>query len=113
VLISHVVNDYLVPLICIFGVIGNIVNLLVLTRKRLLSSMKRMEMAVNISLVALATSDLLFCVVYLSVALIGDKASSAPGDNLFMLYCATYREPVINILLLSSTWMTVLMAVSR
>jgi len=34
-IISHIVNRYAVPAVCFFGVIGNFLNLIVLTRKRL------------------------------------------------------------------------------
>ena len=33
--ISHVINRYAVPAVCFFGVVGNLLNLIVLTRKRL------------------------------------------------------------------------------
>jgi hypothetical protein len=35
VIVSRVVNGYAVPAVCLFGVAGNLLNLLVLTRKRL------------------------------------------------------------------------------
>lgn len=34
-MIRDVINTYLVPSICVFGVVGNLLNLVVLTRKRL------------------------------------------------------------------------------
>ena len=34
-IISHVVNGYAAPAVCFFGVFGNFLNLMVLTRKRL------------------------------------------------------------------------------
>ena len=34
-IISHVVNGYAVPAVCFLGVVGNFLNIIVLTRKRL------------------------------------------------------------------------------
>jgi hypothetical protein len=62
---EYVVNKIAAPLICTFGIGGNLLNLLVLTRKRLQCSMDRMEKSAHVGLVALALSDLLFCLFYL------------------------------------------------
>lgn len=108
--IRHVVNRYAVPAVCFFGVIGNLLNLVVLTRKRLQRSMKHMERSVNEGLVSLATSDLFLCLVYFISSLYRNKRNF---DSLPELYYRTYEELFINFFLLASTWLTVMMAVSR
>jgi len=40
-LVEGVVNKAVAPAICVFGIIGNLLNLVVLTRKRLQCSMDR------------------------------------------------------------------------
>jgi len=112
-LISLIVGQYLVPFVCLFGIVGNILNLLVLTRKRLLCSMKHMERSVNTGLVALAVSDMMYCTALLLTTFIIDRVTYTPTDNLFALYFSTYKEPLINIFFFNSTWLTVVMAVSR
>src|SRR6218665_202256 len=58
------------PYICVFGIFGNILNLIVLTRKGLKCSMDHMEKSAQMGLVALAVSDMFFCFVYLLTLLI-------------------------------------------
>ena len=61
------------PIVCAFGILGNILNLVVLTRKQLQKSMDRMEKSAHLGLVALALSDMLFCIVALPVPFIPNK----------------------------------------
>ena len=51
--------------LCLIGVSGNILNLLVLTRRRFSSSLNKLESSANYGLIALAISDLCFCVMVL------------------------------------------------
>ena len=51
--------------LCVIGVSGNILNLLVLTRRRFCSSLNNLESSANYGLIALAISDLCFCLVVL------------------------------------------------
>ena len=75
-LVESVVNKALAPAICVFGIIGNLLNLVVLTRKRLQCSMDRMEKSAHVGLVALAVSDMMFCVFYLSTIVVPVKVVS-------------------------------------
>lgn len=54
-----------IPLISAVGIGGNLLNVVVLTRRRLLSTMSQLERSVTHGLTALAVSDLLFCLVVL------------------------------------------------
>lgn len=112
-LIKSVVDDCFVPAICLFGIVGNMLNLFVLTRKQLQCTMKPMERSYNVGLAALAVSDMLFCLVYLFVSIVEQKATYTPRDFALQVYFNTYQEPLINIFLLSSTWLTVVMALGR
>jgi hypothetical protein len=76
VVIEYVVNRIAAPLICTFGICGNLLNLIVLTRKRLQCSMDRMEKSAHVGLVALALSDLFFCLFYLLTLICPLKAVS-------------------------------------
>jgi len=47
--VESVVNKAVAPAICVFGIIGNLLNLVVLTRKRLQCSMDRMEKSFHVT----------------------------------------------------------------
>jgi len=76
VVVDRVVNKLVAPVICVFGIIGNLLNLVVLTRKRLQRHMDYIEKSCNISFVALAVSDMLFCIVYFSTLVVPLKVVS-------------------------------------
>jgi len=46
--LSFLVNDVLSPIVCLFGVVGNALNLVVLTRRRLQHSMDGLERSVQV-----------------------------------------------------------------
>lgn len=114
--LSHNVEDFLngrlIVFICVFGVIGNILNLIVLTRKGLQKTMDRMERSAHYGLVALALSDTLCCLTVLPHAWV-DKTKFAFKQRNFDLYYVIYENGIINTLIMSSTWLTVAMATSR
>ncbi len=98
--------------ICILGVLGNILNLIVLTRKGLQKTMDRMEKSAHYGLVALAISDILFCILVLPHAWV-DKSQFFFASRTFDLYYIVYEHGIINAFIMSSTWLTVAMATSR
>ena len=98
----------MILIICTLGIIGNILNLIVLTRRRLMMSMDRLEKSANYGLIALAISDMGFC----SAALPFVFRSDNPHD-VFTLYYRVYGVGLINLFLMSSTWLIVSMAISR
>lgn len=106
-------NLIALPVTLIFGLFGNILNLVILTRKSLENTMDLMEKSVHLGLVVLAVSDLSFCVVALPRSFLPAKMLYTSDDSLFLLYYQTYYEAVVNIFIMSSTWLTVVMAVGR
>ena len=87
VLVDRVVNKAVAPVICVFGIIGNLLNLVVLTRKRLQTSMDFIEKSSNISFVALAVSDMIFCLVYFSTCVV---RLTSPSSTHSLTYLLTY-----------------------
>jgi len=79
--------------------------------------MDRMEKSANMGLVALAVSDVIVCLVYLLNSVVDDSLNLAVADGsvhrVTLLYFHAYKEPLLNIALLTSTWLTVTMAVGR
>ena len=99
--------------ICVFGVIGNILNIWILTHKGLQSSMGRMEKFAHTGLISLAVSDMMFCVLVLPLSHISvhDYYTTNPYD--FKSLYNQYQNALINTFLLSSTMLTVTMAAGR
>ncbi len=63
-------------------------------------------------LVALAVSDLLFCLAVVPHAWV-DKSKFAFESRGFELYYSAYGDAIVNSFITSSTWLTVAMATSR
>ena len=95
--VSRLVTEVLSPAVCLFGVIGNALNLVVLTRRRLQHSMDGLERSVRFGLVALAVSDAVFCFIYLlATFLLPPRAKYEPHENRAALYFGIYHEVIAN-----------------
>ena len=100
------IKSKLVPTICVVGILGNLLTLVVLAGATA-------ERKVNVWLQALAVSDLLLCVALLPHGLM------AYGDRLiyvslsFQLLYQAYGAAIINNFIMTSTWITVAMSFSR
>lgn len=108
---SRIIYGYVLPVVCIFGIVGNVMNIAILTRRKLTRSFKRLEKAANICLIALALSDFCFC-------LFAFPTSFLPSEDIFptkgfLFYYRMYCTGIINIFILTSTWLTVTMSVER
>ena len=113
VIVRYILDRIGLPVLCAFGILGNCLNVIILTRKQLQQSMDRMEKSVHLGLVALAVSDMLFCVVALPTSFTPATMVYTEDDPFVFLYYFMYKEPFHNIFLLSSTWLTVAMATGR
>ncbi len=98
-----------VPVLSIFGVLGNTLNLVVLTRRRMRVGQDRLGRSANYGLVALAISDLLFCVIVTPYTLIPSRGKR----SLLVMYYKLYGFAAINLFLMISTWLIVVMAIKR
>uniref|UniRef100_A0A0B6ZV07 G-protein coupled receptors family 1 profile domain-containing protein n=1 Tax=Arion vulgaris TaxID=1028688 RepID=A0A0B6ZV07_9EUPU len=108
---SSVINGTVLPVVCVFGVVGNLLNLAILTRRKLQKSFKTLEQAANICLVALAVSDLMFCTcAFLTVFLPSDNIYT---DNSFWLFYGRWNVAIINVFIMESTLLTVAMSLER
>ena len=103
--------EYCLPTACCFGVIGNILNLAILSRKSLQMRMEKLEQCAHSHLIALAFSDLMYCVTLLPRAYMPTFVQSSYISP-WLLY-EVYKGAVFNTFLLISSWLTVAMAVSR
>ena len=115
-LIEEFIYKKLILMVCVFGIAGNLLNLIVLSQKSLTYLMERMEKSVHYGLIALAASDFFSCLTALPSAFYGTGKNAggfAHAGFDFRLVFKLYGSGVINTFMLSSTWLTVTMAVSR
>ncbi|ELT96131.1 hypothetical protein CAPTEDRAFT_208773 [Capitella teleta] len=109
--VYHVLYTYGLPTICICGFLGNVMNLVILAGKRIQTQLRSAERSVNIGLIALAVADLSFCIsAFPSTFLPEDGVFSEKG---FLTYYGCYCAAVINIFIMTSTWLTVTMSSER
>lgn len=105
-----VINNYGLPTVCMFGIVGNILNLTILTRRKLRRSLRTVEQAANLCLIALALSDFMFCLFAFPTTFL---PSDFDTDTGFIIYYWMYSPAIINVFILTSTWLTVTMATER
>ena len=110
--IEDILYTHIITVICLFGIIGNAMNLFVLTRNSLTKTMHTLEKNSHIGLIALSASDFLFCLVVLPQAVSFENRFIYESADFWLIY-HVYRHPVINIFVMCSTWLTVTMATQR
>ena len=98
--------------VCVFGVVGNLLNLLVLSQKGLKRTLGRLEGFSYAGLIALACSDLCFCLCIIPYSQVDVSVEAATTRTFSMLYLA-YSNGLVNVFLTASTWLTVMLAVGR
>jgi len=112
---ANIVEEFLytrvVVAICCFGLLGNAINLVVLSAKRYQTPSGRMQQFARIGLMALAVADSLFCLSILPHAFV-ERDPVTDSVN-FSLVFSAYGEPVINVFAMIGTWLTVAMATGR
>ena len=107
-------------MICLLGIVGNLLILAVLSRRRLLSALDSLERSATHGLLALAGSDLLFCCAVFPYALlppqdgVGDRGPlPVPVSQSATMVYSLYGTATINLLLMCSTWNIVVITTSR
>ena len=100
------------PIISLCGILGNVMNLVILTRKRMVVGMDKLGRTANYGLIALAVSDLLFCLTVFPHAFINKDLLDFGGVPLNKFY-RLYGIATINLFIMISTWLIVSMAVKR
>ncbi|KAK2142247.1 hypothetical protein LSH36_980g00019 [Paralvinella palmiformis] len=98
--------------ISMFGLLGNVLMLSFLSRKRLSLSGEGADRTVHNGLTALAVSDLLFCLILVPYGFVKNDRFAFASRNFHLIY-VTYSTAFVNFFILTSTWLTVVMASSR
>lgn len=109
---EEVLSTKVIGAVCVLGLLGNTLNLLVLTHRSIKASMERLERSAHRGMVALATSDLCLCLVLLPHAFVDRNVADARSVTFDLVY-TVYGVGVINTFIMTSTWLTVYMALSR
>src|SRR6218665_424840 len=109
-------STIVIPAIFAFGVIGNLLNLILFVhRSRSRRRLEALERAAFAGLVALALSDMLFCVVGIPPAFLPTTNPNWPPDLGVKLgyYYRMYKEGFHNLFLFTSTWIIVVISAER
>ena len=109
--VYSVLYGYGLPTICICGFLGNVMNLIIMGGKRTQRSLRKTERAANVGLISLAVADMMFCLTaFPSTFLPQNLEFKTKG---FLIYYGSYCAAIINIFIMTSTWITVTMATER
>ena len=109
--ITYYAMDIGVPTICAFGMIGNVLNFMVLTREKISHSLTKMEKSAHIGLIGLAISDFMFCLLAFTYSQMTFKDEHT--ELTVGLYFSLMIGPCITWFIVTSTWLTVAMAGER
>jgi len=111
--VSFYLGNVFHPFVCVFGLIGNVFNVIVLSRHRMKATMdSTMERGAHTGLMALAVSDELYCLFALLDALLS-RPSSAFTYRDPSMYARVYGKYFLNTFVRTGTWLTVIMAAGR
>ena len=110
----------LIPCVLCVGIVGNIITIVVLRRKRLQPHQHVFHpigQTAASGFLCLAASDLGFCLVGCLSAYFPLYSSVAVSDgsvgSMLTLYYNNYKAPLLNIFLLTSTWLVIYISVIR
>lgn len=104
------IYNIVIPTVCVFGFVGNILNVFVFSWKRHQRIMDEIERCTTTCLVALALSDMMFCLCAFPSAFMSDNCFSR---SQFMLYYNALSVGVVDFFILTSTMLTVITAIMR
>ncbi|VDI78516.1 probable G-protein coupled receptor 139 [Mytilus edulis] len=100
-----------VPVVCAFGLVGNLLNLLVLTKEKIHRSLTKMEKSAHLGLIGLAVSDFMFCLLALLFTLMPSQSNYTEQNAI--LYYEWLGSSLITVFIITSTWLIVVMAGER
>ena len=106
------VKTVLVPAVCVIGIIGNLLTLFVLSQRRLSVASDNSVRAIHSCMKALAVSDLILCASLLPHGFLLHNCIVHVRRSFHLVYWL-YSGAIINTFILTSTWLTVTMAIGR
>ncbi|KAK2152688.1 hypothetical protein LSH36_321g03019 [Paralvinella palmiformis] len=109
--IEDILYSKVIVAMCFIGLFGNMLNLILLLHRELKHISGRMEKFAYSGLLALALSNMLFCLTTIPYGFVEDNDIWTYFS--FDLVFHTYNNAIINIFILASTWLTVTLAIGR
>lgn len=106
------IQSVLLPTLCCLGILGNMLNIFVLTRQRIRRGVKTRDQAINVGLISLAVSDMIVCISTLPRAFVAEYELFFDRRS-FAFYYQIYSTGMITTFGLISTWLIVITAAIR
>lgn len=103
--VMQTLRDVVIPLICVLGMAGLLLTIVVLKRKNMTTS-------ANCYLLGLTVADFLFLLLFLTRYAERLFEPDSPQLYLFHVY-VTFSAIFMNVFVMASTWITVLLALER
>ena len=98
--------------ICVIGILGNILNVIIFLKRSRLIKPNSIEKPANAGFLALSVCDLFFCVLAMVKYTLPPNTIMYDSPNV-TLYFELYFLPFLDILFKISNWLTVILAVTR
>ena len=110
--VENFLYSRVIVILGVFGLIGNSLNLVILSHKSLQASLGRMEKFAYAGLTTLAIFDMLFCLTVLPMWVVDIHQVNFPNIGFHLVYLV-YSNGLINMCIMASTWLTVTLAAGR
>ncbi len=107
--IISLTNSVIQPVICSFGILGNLLIIAVFSRLRVHQTGVNQEKTIHIGFLAMAVSDLLFCICVLPRTFINEHDLVLKAGSFAMFY-QLYSTGFITMFCLTGTWLILITA---
>ena len=84
--VQRFLRNIITPIICLLGFLGNIINIVVLSRLRLLRNDGARDSGTHLGLTVLAVSDMLFCLSMFPRCLVPESSSLFEKKDFYLFY---------------------------
>ena len=114
--LRHYLYDIMLPIVFCMGVFGNVMNLVIFTRRRIRSRMSEVEKAATTGLMSLALADLCFCIVGLVSHFLSPFETQFSTSQMAIsafYYNSSYKHALLNTFLFISTWVITVLSIER
>ena len=108
----YYLDAVIIPAIGVFGILGNSMNLAVLSWCYGKSAIETLERRALVGLIVLSVSDLCLCILFLPHAAFSESKTFFSDHSLEMYY-RLYGNYIHNVFIKISTWLTVIIAGAR
>ena len=84
--VQRFLRNIITPIICVLGFLGNIINIIVLSRLRLLRNDGARDSGTHLGLTVLAVSDMLFCLSMFPRCLVPESSALFEKKDFYLFY---------------------------